>query len=226
MAHIFRTRPDALANTVVIADRCRATVDFSAQRLPHFATPQGQSEFAYLYELCHDNLPRRYPDLRPQVLTQLAHELAIIECAGLAGYFLIVWDIMRFARQQGIRGQGRGSAANSIVAYLLAITSIDPLRHNLLFERFLSEDKFTAPDIDLDFDTSRRDEVIHYVYATYGRDHTAMVTNFVTFQARSALRDLAKVLDFPAPVIDRSGKTTGHLLGDGCRRGSIGVGGP
>ena len=206
MARLFRDRPDAIENTTKIADRCQATVDFSARRLPHFATPDGRSEFAYLYELCHDNLPRRYPDLHPQVLTQLAHELSVIERAGLAGYFLIVWDIMRYAREQGIRGQGRGSAANSIVAYLLQITSIDPLQHNLLFERFLSEDKFTAPDIDLDFDTSRRDEVIQYVYHKYGRDHTAMVTNFVTYQARSALRDLAKVLDFPPPMIDRLAK--------------------
>lgn len=202
MARLFRERPDAIENTVRIADRCQATIDFSMRRLPHFATPNGSSEFAYLYELCHDNLPRRYPDLRPPVLKQLAHELDIIERAGLAGYFLIVWDIMRFGREQGIRGQGRGSAANSIVAYLLQITNIDPLQHNLLFERFLSEDKFTAPDIDLDFDTTRRDEVIHYVYEKYGRDHTAMVTNYVTYQARSALRDLAKVLDFPAKVID------------------------
>ncbi len=202
MARLFQARPDAVANTVRIAERCQTTLDFSARRLPHFATPDGSSEFAYLYELCHANLPRRYPDLRPQVLKQLAHELDIIERAGLAGYFLIVWDIMRFAREQGIRGQGRGSAANSIVAYLLQITNIDPLQHHLLFERFLSEDKFTAPDIDLDFDTSRRDEVIHYVYDKYGRDHTAMVTNYVTYQARSALRDLAKVLDFPTQVID------------------------
>src|SRR5690606_16828515 len=195
MARRLHERPDALAHTVHIADRCQVALDFSTRRLPHFATPDGRSEFAYLYELCHDNLPRRYPDLRPQVLKQLAHELDIIERAGLAGYFLIVWDIMRFAREQGIRGQGRGSAANSIVAYLLQITNIDPLQHHLLFERFLSEDKFTAPDIDLDFDTKRREEVIQYVYDTYGREHTAMVTTYVTYQARSALRDLAKALD-------------------------------
>ena len=211
MARLFRDRPDAIENTTKIADRCQATVDFSARRLPHFATPDGRSEFAYLYELCHDNLPRRYPDLHPQVLTQLAHELSVIERAGLAGYFLIVWDIMRYAREQGIRGQGRGSAANSIVAYLLQITSIDPLQHNLLFERFLSEDKFTAPDIDLDFDTSRRDEVIQYVYETYGASHTAMVCNVVTYQARSAVRDLGKALRFPLPVVDRLSKSLeGH----------------
>ncbi len=131
------------------------------------------------------------------MLTQLAHELAVIEQAGLAEYFLIVWDIVRFARAQGIRCQGRGSAANSIVAYLLGITSIDPLAHNLLFERFLSSDKFTMPDIDIDFAADRREEVIQYVYQRYGHSHAAMVCNVVTYQARSALRDLGKALASP-----------------------------
>ena len=140
------------------------------------------------------------------MLTQLAHELATIERAGLAGYFLIVWDIMRFARGEGILCQGRGSAANSIVAYLLGITSIDPLRYALLFERFLSEDKFTMPDIDLDFQWDRREEVIQYVYRTYGAAYTAMVCNVNSYRARSALRDLGKALDFPPPVLDRLAK--------------------
>jgi error-prone DNA polymerase len=156
-----------------------------------------------LYQLCHDALPQRYPDLRSAVLKQLAHELDVIERAGLAGYFLIVWDIVRFARSRGVRCQGRGSAANSIVAYLLAITSVDPLRHNLLFERFLSADKFTTPDIDVDFAVDRREEVIRYVYTRYGRANTAMVCNVVTYRARSALRDLGKALDFPEAVVER-----------------------
>ncbi len=122
-----------------------------------------------LYQLCHDRLPLCYPELRPAVLKQLAHELDIIERAGLAEYFLVVWDIVRFARVQDIRCQGRGSAANSIVAYLLGITNVDPLQHNLLFERFLSSDKFTMPDIDVDFAADRREEVIQYVYRKYGR---------------------------------------------------------
>jgi error-prone DNA polymerase len=207
MACIFHERPDAMQNTVCIAERCQVSLDFSGQRLPTFPKTKGPSEFAYLYELCHENLPHRYPDLTPQVLKQLAHELDIIERAHLAGYFLIVWDIMREARQRQIRAQGRGSAANSIVAYLLGITSIDPLAHDLLFERFLSEDKFTTPDIDLDFAADRREEIIQYVYDTYGHAHTAMVANTVTCQARSALRDLAKVLAFPAPVIDKLAKS-------------------
>ena len=207
MAQQFAERPDALASTVRIAERCQTTIDFTQQRLPHFPVPEGQSEFSYLYELCHDHLPKRYPDLRPTVLKQLAHELEVIEMLGLAGYFLIVWDIVRFAKDAGIRCQGRGSAANSIVAYLLDISSIDPLRHNLLFERFLSHDKFSAPDIDIDFAADRREEVIQYVYARYGHDHAAMVCNIVTYQAKSALRDLAKAMDFPPPVIDRLAKT-------------------
>ncbi|MBW7884364.1 MAG: DNA polymerase III subunit alpha [Caldilineaceae bacterium] len=161
------------------------------------------SAFTYLYQLCHARLPRRYPDLRPAVLKQLAHELEIIEQAGLAEYFLVVWDIVRFARAEGIRCQGRGSAANSIVAYLLGITSIDPLQHDLLFERFLSSDKFTMPDIDIDFAADRREEVIQYVYRKYGQAHTAMVCNVVTYRARSAIRDLGKTLELPAAVVER-----------------------
>jgi error-prone DNA polymerase len=141
------------------------------------------------------------------VLKQLAHELSVIEQAGLAGYFLIVWDIVRFARERGVRCQGRGSAANSIVAYLLGITSVDPLAHNLLFERFLSADRYTTPDIDIDFAADRREEVIQYVYERYGASHTAMVCNVVTYQARSAVRDLGKALGFPLPVVDRLSKS-------------------
>ncbi len=153
---------EALANSAAIAARCRVSLDFSDRRLPEFSLPDDwhsphagyeNSAFAYLYQLCHESLPKRYPHLKPAVLTQLAHELDIIEQAGLAGYFLIVWDIVRYAREVGVRCQGRGSAANSIVAYLLGITSIDPLQHNLLFERFLSRDKYTTPDIDIDFAT-------------------------------------------------------------------------
>ncbi len=202
----FQHAPDAVVNTLAIAERCQAVIDFSDRRLPAFATPDGCSEFAYLYQLCHKNLPRRYPDLTPAVLSQLAHELAVIQGAELAGYFLIVWDIMRFARAAGIRCQGRGSAANSIVAYLLEITSIDPLQHDLLFERFLSADKFTTPDIDIDFAADRREEVIQYVYERYGREHAAMVCNVVTYRARSALRDLGKALDFPPATLERLAK--------------------
>jgi error-prone DNA polymerase len=206
MARRFAECPDALAHTVVIADRCHVSLDFSAHRLPAFELarpeePPIRFPFALLYELCHAALPVRYPDLRPAVLTQLAHELAVIEQAGLAEYFLVVWDIVRFARQHNIRCQGRGSAAGSLVAYLLGISRIDPLTHNLLFERFLSPDRFTMPDIDIDFAADRREEVIQYVYQRYGHSHAAMVCNVVTYQARSALRDLGKALTIPTETI-------------------------
>jgi error-prone DNA polymerase len=203
MAHRFQELPQAIANTAAIASRCQVSLDLSGRRLPAFPTPAGMTEFRYLYELCHAALPRRYPDLKPAVLTQLAHELNVIEQAGLAGYFLIVWDIVDWARRRGILCQGRGSAANSIVAYLLGITGVDPLRHNLLFERFLSPDQHTTPDIDLDFARDRREEVIAYIYDRYGAAYVAMVCNTVTYQARSAVRDLGKTLDFPPDVIDR-----------------------
>ncbi|MCL5952734.1 MAG: error-prone DNA polymerase [Chloroflexi bacterium] len=207
MAERFRELPQAVKNTLAIAERCEFEPDFSSRRLPSFPVPSGLSEFEYLYQLCHQGLPKRYPQLKPAVLKQLAHELAVIEQAGLAGYFLIVWDIVRFSREQGVRCQGRGSAANSIVAYLLGITSVDPLAHNLLFERFLSSDRFTTPDIDIDFAADRREEVIQYVYERYGASHTAMVCNVVTYQARSAVRDLGKALNFPLPAVDRLAKS-------------------
>ena len=211
MAVRFAEVPQALRNSLAIAQRCQVSLDFSQHRLPTFSVPGGASEFQHIYQLCHAGLPQRYPQLKPNVLKQLAHELSVIEEVGLAGYFLIVWDIVRFAREHGIRCQGRGSAANSIVAYLLGITSVDPLAHNLLFERFLSTDRYTTPDIDIDFAADRREEVIQYVYETYGASHTAMVCNVVTYQARSAVRDLGKALRFPLPVVDRLSKSLeGH----------------
>jgi error-prone DNA polymerase len=203
MQQRFARLPEALRNTVAIAERCNVSLDFSRHRLPPFPTPAGQSEFACLYELCHTALSARYPALRPKVLKQLAHELDVIERAGLASFFLIVWDLVRFARERGIRCQGRGSAAGSIVAYLLGISVVDPLANGLLFERFLSDNKFTLPDIDVDFAHDGREEVIQYAYQRYGSAHVAMVCNHVTFQARSAIRDLGKALAFPDAVIER-----------------------
>ena len=207
MARRFGELPQALHNSLEIAARCNVSLDFSKRRIPDYVVPDGQSELAYLYQLCHDRLPRRYPNLTARVLQQLAHELAVIEQTGLAGYFLTVWDITNFAQQNGIRYQGRGSAAGSVVAYLLGISAVDPIEHNLLFERFLSADRFTAPDVDVDFASDRREEVIQYVYQRYGADHVAMVCNTVTYQARSAVRDLGKALGFPMPVIDRLAKS-------------------
>jgi len=197
----------ALRNTLHIAERCDVSLDFSAQRLPAFPVPEGHTAGSYLRYLCEGGLGRRSNPAAPRARAQLDHELAVIEGMGLAGYFLVVWDIVRFARQQGIRCQGRGSAANSLVAYLLEITQVDPLRHDLLFERFLSEGGHTMPDIDVDFAADRREEVVQYIYERYGEEHVGMVCNVVTYRARSALREAAKALAFPPDVIDRAAKS-------------------
>ncbi|MFN2291474.1 MAG: DNA polymerase III subunit alpha [Anaerolineae bacterium] len=195
-----------LRNSLRIAERCNVSLDFSAQRLPTFPVPEGHTLASYLRSLCEAGLGRKFDPITPQARAQLDHELAVVEGLGLAGYFLVVWDIVRYAREQGIRCQGRGSAANSLVAYLLSITPVDPLRHNLLFERFLSEGTHTMPDIDVDFAADRREEVIQYVYDRYGEEYVGMVCNVVTYRARSALRDTAKALAFPPDVIDRAAK--------------------
>ena len=201
----------ALCNTLHIARRCDVSLDFSAQRLPAFPVPEGHTAGSYLRHLCQRGLDRRFGPAAPRARAQMDHELAVIDGMGLASYFLVVWDIVRFARQRGIRCQGRGSAANSLVAYLLEITQVDPLRHNLLFERFLSEggpgEPGTMPDIDVDFAADRREEVVQYIYERYGEEHVGMVCNIVTYRARSALREAAKALAFPPDVIDRAAKS-------------------
>lgn len=206
MAALFADLPEAVTHTLDIARRCEVSLDFADQRLPAFPVPDGHTPASYLRHLCQVGLRRKYNPVTPQAQAQLDHELAIIDRTGLAGYFLVVWDIVRFARERGIRCQGRGSAANSLVAYLLGITPVDPLRHHLLFERFLSEGTTTMPDIDIDFAADRREEVIRYVYERYGPEHVGMVCNVVTYRARLALREAAKALAFPPDVIDRAAR--------------------
>ena len=206
MATLFVDLPQALTNTLHIAERCQVSLDFSHQRLPSFPVPPGHTAQSYLQSLCDQGLAHKFTPVTPEARAQLTHELEVIERTGLADYFLVVWDIVRFARAQGIRYQGRGSAANSLVAYVLGITPVDPLRHHLLFERFLSEGARSMPDIDVDFAEDRREQVIQYVYARHGEEHVAMVCNVVTFRARSAVRDVAKALTFPTDVIDRAAK--------------------
>ncbi|MCB0251754.1 MAG: DNA polymerase III subunit alpha, partial [Anaerolineae bacterium] len=202
MARLFADRPDALRRTVEIAKRCNVTMRRGVQDLPQFQTG-AVSQAEFLHALCKPALTERYgSDPGERVQRMLQHEMAIIGQLSLTNYFLIVWDIMRFARDQGIRCQGRGSAANSLVAYLLGITPIDPLAHDLVFERFLSSERPTTPDIDIDFQADRREEVIQYIYARYGREHAAMACTFVTYRQRSAVRDVAKTLDFPPDLID------------------------
>ena len=213
MAALFADLPIALENSLRIAERCAPSTDYLSsgpQALPRFPVPGGRSADFYLRALCEQALRHRYADAPPSSPPLggkegggLAWELAVIKQAGLADYFLIVWDIVRFARHAGIRCQGRGSAANSLVAYLLGISPIDPVACDLVFERFLSPERRGPPDIDVDFAADRREEVIQYVYQRYGEAHAAMACTLVTFRARSAVRDVARVLGFPPPLVER-----------------------
>jgi DNA polymerase III alpha subunit len=204
-SHARRAWADGMARAGAIGRSCRLDLDFERYRFPGFTVPEGETPFSYLYQLAHDGLRRRYRPITKQAVKQLAHELDIIERTNLAEFFLIVWDLMEFARKGGIIGQGRGSAGDSIVAYCLGITKVDPIEHKLLFERFINEAR-TLPDIDIDFDVNRREEVIKYLYTRYGEDHAAMVCTVITYRARSAVREVAKALGFPLEAVDRVAK--------------------
>ena len=197
---------EGIANAGELAAACRVDLGFERYRFPGFPVPAGETAFSYLAELCHGGIRRRYHPVTPPVVKQLAHELDVIERTGLAEFFLICWDLMRFAKERRIPAQGRGSAADSIVAYVLGITRVDPIRHNLLFERFINEGRTTYPDVDIDFSSERREEVIQYVYERYGSEHTGMVCNLVTYRARSAVREVGTALGFPRPLVDRVAK--------------------
>ncbi|HEX6493788.1 MAG TPA: DNA polymerase III subunit alpha, partial [Candidatus Dormibacteraeota bacterium] len=201
--------PEAFDCASHLASQCSVALDFSDVRFPGFAVPEGETPLSVLRRLCEEGLPRRYRPVTGAVRARLRRELGVIETTGLAEFFLITWDIMRFARERGIPGQGRGSAADSIVAYLLGITRVDPVEHDLLFERFLHEDHQGTPDIDIDFSTEHREEVIQYVYERYGAERTGMVANIVTFRPRMAVRQVGAALDVPEPVIDRLAKSVG-----------------
>lgn len=207
MAYLFSSYPEAISNSLVIGQRCHVDLDFEEYRFSDFPAPQGETPMSYLRKLCYLGVEERYHPVSRRVIDQLEHELGVIQRMNLAGYFLIVWDIMRYARENGIPAQGRGSACDSIITYLLGITRVDPLRHNLLFERFLNEEMKGTPDIDIDVSTNHREKLIQYIYGKYGPEHTAMVCNVVTFQARNAVRDVGKALDMPQHLIDRLAKS-------------------
>ncbi|MBA3739827.1 MAG: PHP domain-containing protein [Chloroflexi bacterium] len=194
-----------LARSASIGEACRLELGFERYRFPGYSVPKGETAFSYLYQLAHDGLLRRYQPITKRALNQLTHELDLIDRTNLAEFFLIVWDLMEFARSRRIIGQGRGSAGDSIVAYCLGITKVDPIEHKLLFERFINEAR-ALPDIDIDFDVNRREEVIGYLYTKYGADHAAMVCTVVTYRARSAVREVAKTLGFPPEGIDALAK--------------------
>ncbi|MGH3114154.1 MAG: DNA polymerase III subunit alpha, partial [Gaiellaceae bacterium] len=207
MAQDFADYPEAVQRTLEIAERCSVAIELGVIRLPHFPTPDGREAFDYLVELCEKGLQKRYGKVTPELQERLRFELKTIREMGFADYFLIVWDFIRFAKTNGIGvGPGRGSAAGSIVAYSLEITDIDPIKYDLLFERFLNPGRKSMPDIDIDFSVYGRDRVINYVSEKYGRDQVAQIITFGTMMARAAVRDAGRVLDIPYGTVDRVAK--------------------
>src|SRR6478736_3713851 len=207
IARRWRGNLDGVRATLAIAEQCTFRLDQLNPTLPAFPLPAGVSPDEYLARLVEQGARERWGEPGTSKRTeeherQITHELALIAKLGLAGYFLIVWDIVRFARREGILCQGRGSAANSAVCYCLGITAVDPIRLKLLFERFLSEERTEAPDIDIDFAHRERERVLQYVYERYGREHAAMVCEQITYRGKSAVRDAARVLGFSVEQAD------------------------
>ena len=204
MREVFRDLPEACDATLLIAEMCELELVYGDLHLPSFEPPGGMDRDQYLRQLAYEGARERYGDVSDEIRDRIQHELDVITRMGFSGYFLIVWDLIRFARESGIRvGPGRGSAAGSVVSYALRITDLDPLRYGLIFERFLNPERKEMPDIDMDFDERRRDEVIRYVASKYGSDHVAQIITFQTIKGKQGIRDAARVLGFPASVGDR-----------------------
>ncbi|ASS74508.1 DNA polymerase III subunit alpha [Tumebacillus algifaecis] len=214
MSALFAHFPEALHNARAIADRCQVELNLSETHLPAFDLPQGFTEQSYLAHLCEQGAQMRYGQPGPEVWDRLRYELDVIGKMGFSGYFLIVWDFMKFAHENGIStGPGRGSAAGSLVSYVLSITDVDPIKFNLLFQRFLNPERISWPDIDIDFEFERRGEVIEYVTRKYGNDRVAQIVTFGTMAARAAIRDVGRVLDLSQAVVDKTAKLVPHALG-------------
>ena len=214
MYELFGDVPEALENTVKIAKRCNVEFVFHDLKLPRFDVPDGKTAPEYLRELCYDGFAMRYPDPKPEWKERLEYELHTIETMGYVDYFLIVWDFIKYAKDHGIIvGPGRGSAAGSMVSYCLQITTIDPLRYDLIFERFLNPERVSMPDIDVDFCYERRQEVIDYVISKYGEDHVAQIVTFGTLAARAAIKDVGRALAMPYADVDRISKMIPTELG-------------
>src|SRR5256885_8793464 len=207
MAADFADYPEAVARTLEIAERCTVELALGGILLPKFPTPDDRDAFDYLVELTEKGLQKRYERATPELQERLRFELKTIKEMGFADYFLIVWDFMGWARRTGVSvGPGRGSAAGSLVAYCLEITDIDPIRYDLLFERFLNPGRKSLPDADIDFAVAGRDRVINYVAEKYGRDRVAQIITFGTMMARAAVRDAGRVLDIPYGTVDKIAK--------------------
>ena len=207
MKELFKDIPEAITNSVEIAKRCNLELDFSKIHLPKYEPPEGQSKEEFLRQLCHAGLKQRFDSITPDITERLEHELKIIKDTGFVSYFLIVWDFIHYAKTQGIPvGPGRGSAAGSLVSYLLGITDLDPIKYSLLFERFLNPERLGLPDIDIDFCYERRQEVIDYVTKKYGQENVAQIITFGTMQARAVVRDVGRVMGMSYVDVDRIAK--------------------
>nr|MBU1327842.1 DNA polymerase III subunit alpha [Candidatus Omnitrophota bacterium] len=207
MKALFKDVPDAISNTIKIAERCNLELDFKKTFLPHYIVPHGVTREKYMKDLCEQNLLSRYKEITPKIKDRLENEFKVISKAGYTSYFLIVWDFINYAKSKGIAvGPGRGSAAGSIVSYLLGITDIDPLRYNLLFERFLNSERVSMPDIDIDFCYEKRGEVIDYVIQKYGKDNVAQIITFGTMAAKAVIRDVGRAMNIPYADVDKIAK--------------------
>ena len=214
MRELFPFAQKAIDNTEKIAKRCNVEIEFGVTKLPRYAVPEGFTSWEYLNHLCREGLKKRYAKVTPELEERLNYELNTIKNMGYVDYFLIVWDFINYAKSNGIAvGPGRGSAAGSIVAYTLAITDIDPIRYQLLFERFLNPERVSMPDIDVDFCYERRQEVIDYVVRKYGKDCVAQIVTFGTLAARGVIRDVGRVLDMPYARVDSIAKMIPTDLG-------------
>jgi len=216
MAALFPGQPDALANTLLVAERCNVELIHKGYHLPKFEVPEGFTPESYLRQLCEEGLKARYGDKAetPEIRERLNYELGIIHNMGFDAYFLIVWDLCRFSRENNVWYNTRGSGAGSIVAYALQISLIDPLSHNLLFERFLNPNRISMPDIDLDIQDDKRALIMEYCARRYGSDKVAQIITFGTLGARAALRDVGRVMDIPLSEVDRVTKTVPTVIPD------------
>ncbi|MCI6783543.1 MAG: DNA polymerase III subunit alpha [Lachnospiraceae bacterium] len=214
MKALFPYALQALENTQKIANRCHVEIEFGHTKVPHFEVPEGYDSWTYLNKLCHEGLDKRYGADAPKYLQKLDDELAVIKNMGYVDYFLIVWDFIHYAREHDIMvGPGRGSAAGSLVSYTTGITDIDPIRYNLIFERFLNPERVSMPDIDVDFCFERRQEVIDYVVEKYGKDCVTQIVTFGTLAARGVIRDVGRVMDLPYNFVDTIAKAIPNELG-------------
>jgi DNA polymerase-3 subunit alpha len=214
MNSLFSWAPEALSNTVELAEKCNVTMEFDKFHLPVFHVPKGMTKESFLQDLCEKGLKTRFAETTQEIRDRLEYELKIIKKMGFVSYFLITWDFINFAKENDIPvGPGRGSAAGSLVSYLLGITDLDPLKYGLLFERFLNPDRAGMPDIDIDFCYERRGEVIEYVNKKYGNENVAQIITFGTMQARAAIRDVGRVMDVPYGDVDKIAKLIPAELG-------------